>query len=196
MDWSFLYGWDSYYFFQGFWLDMKLMVTEANSIVIAACFVVFLAVFLFLERKQLRAKSILFCVTAAFYGTFLLTVTLLGRSTGIESSWDQLFSIYTKAFHGVAGAGWDIFYNIVFYLPVGLLISHYKRTEIDLIVLAAIPTIIEFCQLITTRGLFEISDIINNFIGGLIGLGIARLTSKLYHTIKENRKGGRVERAE
>ena len=196
MDWSFLYGWDSYYFFQGFWLDIKLMVTEANSIVIAACFVVFLAVFLFLERKQLRAKSILFCVTAAFYGTFLLTVTLLGRSTGIKSSWDQLFSIYTEAFRGVAGAGWDIFYNIVFYIPVGLLISHYKRTEIDLIVLAAIPIIIEFCQLITTRGLFEISDIINNFIGGFIGLGIARLILKLYHTIKENRKGGWGERAE
>lgn len=196
MDWSFLYGWDSYYFFQGFWLDIKLMVTEANSIVIAACFVILLAAFLFFERKRLRVKSIVFCMTAAFYGTFLLTVTLLGRSSGIESSWDQLLSIYTKAVKGVAGAGWDIFYNIVFYVPAGLLISHYKRTEINVIVLAAIPTIIEFCQLITTRGLFEISDIINNFIGGLIGLGIARLILKLYHTIKENRKGGRVERAE
>ena len=185
MDWSFLYGWDGYYFLQGFWLDIKMMVTDANPIVIAACFVILLTAFLFFERKQLRAKSILFCVTAAFYGTLLLTVTLLGRTAGIESSWDQLFSIYTEAFRGVAGAGWDIFYNIVFYIPVGLLISHYLRTQIDVIVLAVIPTIIEFCQLITTRGLFEISDIINNFIGGLIGLGIARLISGLARFIKD-----------
>ena len=196
MDWSFLYGWDSYYFFQGFWLDIKMMVTNANPFVMAGCFLVLLSGFLFLERKRLKAKNVLFSVAAAFYGTFVLVVTLLGRSSGVESSWDQLFSIYSRAFTGDAGAGWDIFYNIVLYVPAGMLISHYKRTKIDIIILAAIPTIIELCQLITTRGLFEISDIINNFIGGLIGLFTVRLISMLYHRIKDKRKDKRVERAE
>ena len=106
---------------------------------------------------------------------------------------------YENAIAGDDGSRFDILYNIVLYIPVGLLISHYKKTTIDIIVLAVMPIAIEFTQLITTRGVFELTDIINNFIGGLIGLGIARLTAKLYRLIKDRigkRKGGQVERAE
>ena len=176
-----------------------MMVTNANPFVLLACFIILLLTLLLFERKRLSFGTVLFSIFASLYFTFVLTVTILGRSEGTESSWDRLLSIYSRAIGGEQAAQFDILYNIVLYFPIGLLISHYKQNNIVIIALFAIPVTIELCQLITTRGLFEISDIINNFLGGLIGLGIARLTAKLYNIIKDRivkRKGGQVERAE
>ena len=196
MDWSFLYGWDGYYFLQGFWLDIKLLIANANQLAVIICFAVMLALVLFFERKQIRFAAVLFAIAAVLYGTFLLTVTIIGRSPGNVSSWDQLLLTYERAFSGEGGTQLDIFYNIVLYVPVGLLISHYKNTKLGIIILASMPLAIEIAQLITTRGIFELTDVINNFIGGLIGLGISRLIRKLYKYIKDKRKGGRVERTQ
>lgn len=196
MDLSFLYGWDGYYFLQGFWLDIKLLIANVNPLTVIICFALLLALLLFIERKQIGFATVLFIIAAAIYGTFLLTVTILGRSPGNSSSWDQLLMTYKRAFSGEDGAQLDIFYNIVLYIPVGLLISHYKNTKLDIIILAAMSLVIEIAQLITSRGVFEITDVINNFIGGMIGFGIARLIAKLYNIIKNKRKGGRVERTQ
>lgn len=196
MDLTFLYYWDVYYFLQGFLLDVKSLVENANPIVVVLCFAVLVLAFLYIERKRLRPGTVLFAIFAALYGTFMLTVTILGRSNGMTSSIDQLFSIYTRAFSGDKSAQLDILYNIVLYVSVGLFISHYKNTKIDVIVLVMLPTVIELIQLITSRGVFEISDIINNFVGGLIGLGFARLIGIFIRFIKDKRKGGQVERAE
>lgn len=196
MDLTFLYHWDAYYFFQGFWFDIKSLVANANPIVVILCFAALVLIFLFIERKQLRLGTVLFVIFAALYSTFLLTVTILGRSSGMTSSIDQLFSIYTRAFSGDKAAQFDILYNIVLYMPIGLLISHYKNARIDIIALATLAIVIELIQLITSLGVFEISDIINNFIGGLIGLDFARLIGMIIKHIKDKRKGGQVERAE
>ena len=196
MDWSFLYGWDGYYFIQGFWLDIKLLIAHVNPITVIVCFVILLAILLFTERKRISCGSILFAIISALYVTFLLTVTLFGRTGGNISSWQQILITYERALSGEYGSQLDIFYNIVLYIPVGLLISHYKNTRIDIIILAVIPIVVEFTQLITTRGVFELTDIINNFIGGLIGLGIAKGLGKIIKLIKDKRKGGKVERAE
>lgn len=194
MDLSFLYGWDGYYFLQGFWLDIKLLIANANPLAVIICFAILLAILLFIERKRFRFAVVLFTIAAAIYGTFLLTLTILGRSPGNISSWDQLLVTYERAFFGEGGAQLDIFYNIVLYIPVGLLISHYKNTKLDIIILAAIPLAIEIAQLITTRGVFELTDILNNFIGGMIGFGFARLIAMLVRLIKSKRKGGQGER--
>lgn len=180
----FLYS-EWYYYLQGFWLDIKQLIDNVNPVTVIICFALLLAVLLFIERKQIRFATVLFTIAAAFYGTFLLTVTILGRSPGNISSWDQLLLIYERAFSGEGGAQLDIFYNIVLYIPVGLLISHYKNTRLDIILLLLMPLAIEISQLITTRGVFEISDIINNYVGGMIGLGFARLVGKMYKHIKD-----------
>ena len=196
MDWTFLYRWDIYYFVQGFVIDIQTLIANASPVSVSVSFVLLLALFLFIERKRLRFGSVLFSVTAAMYGTFVLTVTLLGRASGVESSWDQLFRIYQRALNDDGGAKLDIFYNIVLYYPVGLFISRYKRTGLDVAVLFAMPLMIEILQLITGRGMFELSDIINNFVGGVGGLFTARLICLFCRYIKGTRKEGQVERAE
>ena len=196
MDWTFLYGWNGYYFLQGFWLDIKSLIANASPIALIICFVVSIALLLLIERKKLRISSIIFAVFASLYLTFLLAVTLFGRTTGSISSWDQLFLTYERALFGEESSRLDILYNIVLYVPVGLFMSRYKNTKINIVILALMPIVIELLQLVTTRGMFELSDIINNFIGGLIGLGIARSIAKLIKYIKGIRKGGRFERAQ
>lgn len=173
-----------YSFLQGFWQDIKSLSANSDPIVTALCFVVLITVFLLIERKRLCFTSILFAVAAAAYGTFLLTITILGRDEGNTSRWDQLFSTYVRAFNGQTGAMYDIFYNIVLFVPVGILAARYQRMKIVIPALLIIPLCIELVQLITTRGVFEITDIVNNYLGGLIGFVIARLIAKLFGYIK------------
>lgn len=175
-----LYSWHS--FVQGFRLDMESLITNVHPAVIAACFAVLTALFLLVDRKHLRGRYILYAVLAAAYGTFLLTITLLGRAGGNESSWDRLFAIYVRAFSGDLGAAFDILYNIVLFIPAGVLAFRW-RTKYALIGLAVIPLCIEIAQLITSRGVFEIADIINNFIGGAIGLFLARMVGRFYRSV-------------
>lgn len=174
-----------YSFFYGFWLDIKSLASNANPIAIALCFVVLAVVFLLFERKRLHFVNILFALAAAAYGTFLLTITLLGRAEGNASYWDQLFSTYIRAFSGDLGSIYDVFYNIVLFIPVGFLTARCRKMRIAIPVLLIIPLCIELLQLITTRGVFEITDIINNFIGGLIGFFLARMIAKLFGLIKK-----------
>ena len=175
-------------FLQGFLQDIESLVTRVNPFALLLCFVALLTVFLFFERKDLRLRYILFAVTAAVYSTFVLTITLLGRAGGEKSSWDQLFSIYVRAFSGDKAAMYDIFYNIVLFIPIGILSSRFRQTRFVVIGLLLIPLCIEIAQLITSRGVFEISDIINNFLGGLIGLFIVRLIERLIRYPKEKNK--------
>ena len=196
MDFTFLYRWNGYYFLQGFWLDVRELAVDADPGLTAAAVMGLLAILLLLEIKRYRTRSWLYIITAAIYYTFLLTITLIGRAKGSVSSSDQLFETYSRAFSGDAAAKLDIFYNIVLYIPVGLLMSHYKRNIPDVIAMLLIPTCIELLQLYTGRGIFELSDIVNNFAGGLIGLLSARMISKAFHHIKKKRKEIMIERTE
>ena len=180
-----IYSWQS--FFQGFWLDIKSLAANSDPIATVLCFVALTAVFLLIERKHLHFANILFAVAAAAYGTFLLTITLLGRAEGNTSRWDGLFSTYIRAFSGEPWAIHDIFYNIILFIPVGLLTARCRRLRIAIPILLIIPLCIELLQLITTRGVFEITDIINNFIGGLIGYFPIRIIVKLIDLIKKEK---------
>ena len=182
-----------YYFIQGFWLDIRLLIANADPAAVAVCFVLTLALLLAVERKRMGLKAALFSVFAAAYGTFLLAVTVLGRAPGSVSDWGKLLLTYERAFSGDAAAMLDIFYNIVLFIPVGMIISRYKNLKCDFIVLTAIPVTVELIQLITARGVFELTDVINNFAGGAAGLAAARAAARFINYIK-SRKGGRVER--
>ena len=57
MDWSFLYGWSGYYFLQGFWLDIKLLIAHIDPIPVILAFLVLLSLLLFTERKRIRISS-------------------------------------------------------------------------------------------------------------------------------------------
>lgn len=184
-----------YTFLQGIYQDVYELTKSINPWIASVCFAVGFVLIILADKRFSKKLSIPFSVVAALYLTFLLSLTILGREPDKQSSFDKLFYTYQQALSGDEGMAFDILFNIILYIPVGILISRYKNNLADMIFILSLTTVIEFVQLITSKGIFEISDIINNFVGGLIGLLIARMAAKLFQCIKK-RKGGRVERAE
>ena len=184
-------------FLQGIYQDIHELIKGVNPWVAFVCFTIGFVLILLADKRFSKKLSIPFSVVAALYLTFLLSLTILGREADKHSSFDQLFYAYHQAFIvGDGGMIFDILFNIFLYIPVGLLISRYKNLLADILFILLLTTVIEFVQLITSRGVFELSDIINNFVGGLIGLLIARMIAKLIKIIKRKRRDGQIERTE
>lgn len=181
-------------FFQGIIIDIYSLVKGVNIFSVILCFIICFLIIWAFDKQVSKRISIFFVIVSSIYMTFLFSITLLGREPVMKSSIDGLFYTYIKAAQGDFGMQLDILFNIFLYIPVGLLIARYRNTKANIIFLLLLPTTIEFIQLITSRGIFEISDIINNFIGGFFGLSLARMISNIH--IKRNiRKGGKVGRA-
>ena len=177
-----------------------MLISHANIFAVSVSFILFILIFYLIEKKLSKKKSIVYVIICALYATFLLTVTVLGRLPNSTSNIYNLFLTYKEYYNGNMGAKYDILYNIFLFIPVGLLTIRYKQVKFIIGVLLVLPIFIEFTQLVTSRGVFEITDIINNEIGGFIGFLIALLFSILLQSIKQvlsnRRKDKKVERTE
>lgn len=79
------------------------------------------------------------------------------------------------------GLAREIFLNILLTIPAGLLLPILYRTKHPYLLTAAIILLIslltETFQYFTHLGIAETDDVINNFLGGLLGMGILRIGS-------------------
>lgn len=194
---------DLYGYTMGTLREIWMLISNANAYAVSFSFLLFIAVLYFTDKKFSKKRSIVFIVICSLYATFLVTVTILGRLPVHSSSIDNLFLTYIKCYYGDSGAKYDIIYNIALFVPVGALSIRYnKRFIYNIGFLILLPTVIESIQLITYRGVFELTDIVNNAIGGVIGYSLALLLFAFAKAIKEytaSRKDsliGRERRAE
>ena len=146
-------------------------VYNTNLFVIIICFLAFIFVSFAFNRYFLKISSIMFIIVFSIYFTFLLVLTIFGRPTGQISSVHTLFYSFRQIVCGGRWGFFPAFLNVLLFVPYGFMVSYYykMKTKYSFISLILLPLVIEITQLITTRGVFEISDIISNFIGGLIG---------------------------
>lgn len=88
--------------------------------------------------------------------------------------------------------------NVLFFVPWGFLWGLYRKNyhEIRRVVMVTCYSfltcfVIEVAQLVTQRGHFEMSDIVTNVTGGLLGVILAGIAMKLYHWIwkREGERG-------
>lgn len=114
-----------------------------------------------------------------FYLLFLFSITVLGRKRGITSDFSHLFITYYSALNGVAGAANEIILNIVIFIPLGIVLTYLYSVKKTVIYSIAITIFIETVQLLTTTGVFEICDLINNSIGGWMGAAIFKCLNKI-----------------
>lgn len=120
--------------------------------------------------KQIYFNKVLYDVLVSGYFTFLMSITFLGRTSETINSISTIFSSYSQLIHGNFGVIYDMVFNILLFIPAGILIELKKRNVgFSIFASLGVSLIIEFVQSITGRGLFEISDIINNTLGGVIG---------------------------
>ena len=167
-----------YFLFAGkmVFIEIQSCIYNTNIIAAVICFSLFLSVIMLFDYFIYHRVFIIFSVWASIYLTFLMALTILGRPTGQVSGFDTLFISYERLVNGGRWGFFPTLLNILMFIPFGFIVSrYYKKTKLSILALLILPILIESIQLITSRGVFEISDILNNLIGGLIGLGVLRL---------------------
>lgn len=114
------------------------------------------------------------------YGAFMFTSTVLGRSkiNPYQSVWNNIgFRINDMAWN------LEIVKNILFFIPyIYLLLKAFKPKNplfTAVLVSAGTSMFIEFSQLFSWLGSFQIADLIHNFIGGILGYCLWRIISKI-----------------
>ena len=158
-----------------------------NRIIISViAFAVFCAVSIFLYKKHKFNK--LQCGAAillSLYIVVLLYFTVVGRYSHEEYEYQINFFTSYRWFFQYNGEQVlrQLLINFVMLMPVGFLLPvviKAKHKHLITMALSLLLTVfIETMQLITKCGSFEIDDIINNFIGAVIGMMLYALCSKL-----------------
>ena len=125
-----------------------------------------------LIRNKKIDKKVIFLRTA--YLSLLLCITIIGRGEKkIEFSFEALFTTYRNVVLGVKYAEYDIINNILLFIPAGALFEDTTFGKMTLKIFLLSLTL-EMCQLLLKCGLFEMCDLIDNTLGGIIGLLITR----------------------
>lgn len=122
------------------------------------------------------------CVLSGYLFLILAETVLIRKSGELRYelvpfwSWKYVFEKWPLTRSRIAILK-QILLNIAMFIPIGFLLGDkgWKAVGIS----AGISLIIELCQLISKRGLFEFDDIIHNIVGAAIGLGIYALLGKV-----------------
>lgn len=158
-----------------------------NRIIISViAFAVFCAVSIFLYKKHTFNK--LQCGAAillSLYIVVLLYFTVVGRYSHEEYEYKINFFTSYRWFFKYNGEQVlrQLLINLVMLMPVGFLLPVVIKAKYKYLITMALSLLltvfIETMQLITKCGSFEVDDIINNFIGAVLGMLIYALCSKL-----------------
>ena len=149
-------------------------------------FAVFCAVSIFLYKKHKFNK--LQCGAAillSLYIVVLLYFTVVGRYSHEEYEYKiNFFTSYRWFFeHNGEQVLRQLLINFVMLMPVGFLLPVVIKAKHKYLITMALSLLltvfIETMQLITKCGSFEVDDIINNFIGAVLGMLVYALCSKL-----------------
>ena len=152
-------------------------------------------------RQTVQRKKVGAIFLCSFYLTGLAGLTFFNREQGSRNGLSLLpFETWRFQLRAVM---FEV-ENVLLFVPAGILLpmvfpgtDRWKRMAL----LAGLMTLcIETTQLITGRGYFQVDDLINNFLGGILGyalLEICRRKSKLIHGTKcrcvwQKKKPGRA----
>lgn len=135
------------------------------------CFILIVSVCLFVNSLR-EKRGIRFIMLAAGYMTLIVTITILGRESGqYISSIDKLFLTYKLIIvNRLYYLLYDVFLNVVLFIPFGFIFRVKLLTAKTIEVAFLTSLLIEVVQLVTQCGIFEISDLISNTVGALIGI--------------------------
>ena len=158
-----------------------------NRIIISViAFAVFCAVSIFLYKKHKFNKvQCGAAILLSLYIVVLLYFTVVGRYSHEEYEYQINFFTSYRWFFQYNGEQVlrQLLINFVMLMPVGFLLPVVIKSKHKYLITMALSLLltvfIETMQLITKCGSFEVDDIINNFIGAVLGMLIYALCSKL-----------------
>lgn len=168
-----------------------------NRIIISMiAFAVFCTVSIFLyKRQKFNKMQCAAAILLSLYIVVLLYFTVTGRYSHEEYEYKINFFTSYRWFFQYNGEQVlrQLLINYVMLMPVGFLLPvviNAKHKYLITLALSLLLTVfIETLQLITKCGSFEVDDIINNFVGAVLGMLIYMLFSRII----QNRKGNHYE---
>ncbi|WP_455543348.1 VanZ family protein [Intestinibacter sp.] len=121
-------------------------------------------------------KIIVFCILFC-YVVIVIGATIFIRPGVYEHANLHLFSSYIEAWNNYSKSYWrNIILNILMFVPFGFLLpildDKFKNFFSSMGLSLLFTVGIEMTQYATKRGIFEVDDIMNNWIGALIGYSI------------------------
>ena len=128
---------------------------------------------LLFATRVIKHKSILKISTFILYFIGVLYLTILDRKAG-ENGQIVLTPFWTYQNFGIAQYRWQIYLNILLFLPLGFLIPWCFRLKLPSVIIIGFcfSIILESLQFVFRLGLCEIDDVIHNTIGSAIGYGL------------------------
>ena len=161
---------------------MRKVTLEAVVIWMALAFITGFAAYILYKRGRMHASTAIILPVLVFYLSFILTITVIERRARRKARYKlELFWSYKKAFSGAPQLLWENFWNVVLFIPLGLMGAVLMKKHPWLAVLFGmlLSAGIELTQLLTHRGLFEFDDIFHNTLGATIGVGLYLLLRRI-----------------
>ena len=142
-------------------------------------------------KKTIKKNNAIWLIIFGIYLVVVLLATVLDRSYFIDYGKRviPLFYSYKSAWNTFSAIEWrNIILNICMFVPFGFLlplgVEKARKWWVTYACGFFFTVIIESVQLITGRGVAECDDVLNNFIGCMIGYGFYTLVIYIYECLK------------
>ena len=106
------------------------------------------------------------------YCFLVIAQTVLSRNSTAEAmaEWMPFRFLNAGSISHLSGALSQVMANVIMFMPIGFLISHYiRKSWLSVSIAAVFSASLEFLQFVLRKGLCETDDIISNTFGALIG---------------------------
>lgn len=148
------------------------------------------------KKGKLDKTQTVACGVLVVWGSFVLLLTVIGRRSHPDVVFVhnfELFSSYRQIIdERHTSLLISVIENILMFTPIGFTLSVVFRNKhrfiIPLAICFLLSLFIETCQLILNAGMFELDDLFNNTLGGLIGIIICMTISLIYRTIRKHHR--------
>jgi hypothetical protein len=152
-----------------------------------------------LIRKKCSVYGAIALGLTVFMGLFLLDTAVGIRYWGImkHAAGHDLTLDFSRMFRKSGQGPVETLSNIAVFVPFGFFLGEWlassNRTgswrRVGLVTLAAfgLSLCIECLQLVLNVGFFEVTDLVMNTVGGLIGVGLSILLRRVFSMPKPNR---------
>ena len=162
---------------------LSLVTLDAVVVWIIPALICFSVCYLRCRSGKMRLRSCLALSMLIFYLGFVASITLLSRQAAPFARMElELFWSYRLISAGDKGMFFEVFWNVVLFMPYGFLASIHSRSKAKWTVFLSgslLSVAIELTQLFTHRGLFEYDDIVHNTLGTSVGIALCLIASKV-----------------
>lgn len=139
------------------------------------------------QKNKIFIKKLVLGAVFIGYIIFVLELTVFGRGTSHYLQMNlQPFSGYIEAWKKYSLRDLqNCIFNIFMFVPLGVFLplinAKFKKFKWLLLVVVSATLSIETYQTLSGSGIFELDDLMNNSLGGIIGYQLYRLGASITH---------------